>query len=160
MNKHNWFKYGNDCMKCPCSWSSFGGEDWDGGCHIRDDDDDMCLVPIIIRRLRLRRAKYLQAHEYDGLYEWHQKQEKGDAVIFDTFVKELGAYEICRKDETGTYRPMNTKELSRTYLYSVRYAYDDFLFMPKESIWTRWRRLIEDMIGECVECIKSFAVGG
>ena len=95
-----WIAEGNDCEHCPCSWESRCEDDWDAGCYMGVDwCDSICRWPLFVRRYMARKANYYLDHEYDGIEEWLEREDKMHGIIAKAIQKELG-FEgvICWRD--------------------------------------------------------------
>lgn len=156
----DWLRNGNDCEHCPCGWEEHGYDDVDAGCHIRDDCwDDGCRLPMWLRKLRLRRWKYYDAHQYDGIAEWYENQQKAEEIIRDVLKDTLSGRVVCWKGD-GELVEVDTESVLFELAWRGREAYDAFMYKPRKSIPTRWAELIKETVSVPVEYIKSYLIGG
>lgn len=79
-----------DCENCPLSWEDRGyeGECNDCGCAVYGDFYGyklICHFPNfikrIIRKIKDRKEQKLLAHQYDGIGEWYEKEQRKDAAF-------------------------------------------------------------------------------
>lgn len=94
-----WMQEGNDCGKCPCYWFEQGYEDCDEGCRINLDGIFYggCRLPRIVRWYRNRQAVFFENHQFDGIEDWWEEQERLDNVIAEGIKKGLDGLVICSR---------------------------------------------------------------
>ena len=127
-----WYILGKyHCDKCPYSWSEWSYDgDGDAGCYIFGDLRDSCRLLPPFRTLigwpKRKHMEYFETHEYDGIAEWYEQEEKNRDKFNELVSEFLERYELCWKDEKGEYHPID-KEIYINYeAWRIRRNYEDY----------------------------------
>ena len=157
MSLINWMKSGNNCEKCPACWESYSCDEWDAGCHVKGDlyDEKVCRLPLFVRKLFVRRAKYFYAHEYDGIYEYHIAQEEKENKCRAAIEKMLAEYVVCYKDSDGELREYTGDVISYSGLSDVIESCTPE-FKPSPTIQQQWKELTKQTVMIPINWLKPF----
>lgn len=153
------------CDKCPCCWGggyNAGCDDYDDcGCYIKGDIQDTCrLLPpfrFLLGYFKKKKSKYYFNHQYDDLIEFYEQDEKKQGEFSNLLSKFLKGYELCWKDQNGTYNPINTEMHIAQEWRHIRSDYDDFAHPIKHiPLKTQWENSVKNTFKHIINVIKPY----
>ena len=131
------------CEDCPLSWEecSYEGECSDCGCLVYGDlyegDKAICHFPERIKQfIADRKQKHIdrqQAHQYDGICEWYEAEQKKDTAFRQAIEEHIlhnhygDTLYLCTEDKDGK---LYKYELG---IYDVELARERYEELLKES---------------------------
>lgn len=155
-----WLKDGNNCEKCPCAWEEWGPEDCDGGCYAgRDLFEGTCRLPYLVRWYIARRANFCKDHQYDGIGEWYEEQERKQRIVEEAIYKRDQNLTLCweYKTEAGKteYRPFDQKMVIQEICYDIVGAMDDYRRgQEPRTLYNKWSALVRETFKRAVFKIR------
>ena len=155
-------KEGNDCYKCPCLWEDVGFEDSDCGCYAgRDYFEEICWLPLIVRKYLARRAKFFADHEYDGIEEWCDKEDRTQraarqAVYYGNRHSMVFCWRYKKEDGSFDLAEYNQQSVLNSMCYDIRRAVEDELRKGKpQNLKEEWIALVKKTAKDGIFKVRS-----
>lgn len=149
----NWIKNGNNCDKC--KWfcenrcETECGTEYDCYCLIKGDryDNGCWLVNpfrYLIGRVHKKRNDYYMEHEYDGIGEWYEQQQKNEKALADAIKEELKDFECYRVYSNGDKAKKDINEYIDSVTYRVVDKYENVAHpVVYKGLTERWKEVLE-----------------
>ena len=157
-----WVREGNDCYKCPCLWEDVGFEDSDCGCFAgRDYFEETCRLPLIVRKYLKRRAEFFLDHEYDGIGEWYEEDQRiheaAKKAVYESYRDHLVfCWKIKNDDETYSFAEYNQEAILDSMCYDIRRAVESELRKGKpHNLKEEWAAIIKKTAKDGIFKIRS-----
>lgn len=159
-----WLKNGNDCSMCKWCWedciSNENGTEYDCGCYIKglDFDEKRCYLvnPLkwIYGKIIKRKHDYYFAHQFDGLFDFYEKEELERKKMKEVLAEVLNCKYIVRENADGRKEEIDIEHILQNYVWKIRDEYEEYAhpFVYK-TLWKQWKELI---IKTCRKFINLF----
>lgn len=154
MNLLKWLREGNDCSKCKYGWccrTSYEYDEWEGGCYIKGEDYDekacYLISPFkeILGELGKKKTEYYWAHEWDGIGEWYEKNEREKEKLSDLIRQKIIGVDgvLCWRDSEGNLVERDIDGALFDGVWEVRHEYEEFAHpFEYKKLSTEWKELI------------------
>ena len=154
-------KEGNDCEKCPCAWEEWGAEDYDGGCYAgRDLFEGTCRLPRFVRWYLARKAEFAKEHEYDGIEEWNEEDDRLQRVAEKALYKRCPGVIFCWEAKTldcgNVLMRYDQEAIKHEICYDIRNAVEDAKReKAPHTLSGEWKALLKKTVDRAIFKIRS-----
>lgn len=157
------------CDHCPYCWEEYSYEgDCDCGCYIRGELWDTCRLIPPIRFLvgwgRKKCAQYWEAHAWDGMADWYEKEEMKKDAYSDSIKILLEHIELYQRDFEGNLEPVCKYELVDIFNFGAGKINDAYRFYEDTAhpvvgdppLKQQWKDLLRKTWGKFADHFRPY----